>query len=97
MTYVTELQTLSAELCRWVEDALDLSAVDVELSGNGALTVARLVPCANRLLQAWRSPWLWPVRPPADRGAWICACLVFAAGLLAFTVRGPRTSLAEGG
>jgi hypothetical protein len=40
------------------------------------------------LLQAWRSPWLWPVRPPADRGAWICACLVFAAGLLAFTVRG---------
>ena len=41
------------------------------------------------LLQAWRSPWLWPVRPPADRGAWICACLVFAAGLLAFTVRGP--------
>jgi hypothetical protein len=42
------------------------------------------------LLQAWRSPWLWPVRPPADRGAWICASLVFAAGLLAFTVRGPR-------
>jgi hypothetical protein len=49
------------------------------------------------LLQAWRSPWLWPVRPPADRGAWICACLVFAAGLLAFTVRGPRTSLADHG
>jgi hypothetical protein len=42
------------------------------------------------LLQAWRSPWLWPVRPPADRGAWICACLVFAAGLLAFAVRGAR-------
>ena len=42
------------------------------------------------LLQAWRSPWLWPVRPPADRGAWICACLVFAAGLLAFTVCGAR-------
>ncbi len=42
------------------------------------------------LLQAWRSPWLWPVRPPADRGAWICACLVFAVGLLAFAARGPR-------
>ncbi len=40
------------------------------------------------LLQAWRSPWLWPVRPPADHGAWICAGLVFAVGLLAFTVRG---------
>ena len=44
------------------------------------------------LLEAWRSPWMWPVRPPADRGAWIWACLVFAAGLLAFTVRGARTS-----
>jgi hypothetical protein len=49
------------------------------------------------LLEAWRSPWLWPVRPPADRGAWIWACLVFAAGLLAFTVRGARTSLADHG
>ena len=49
------------------------------------------------LLEAWQSPWLWPVRPPADRGAWIWACLVFAAGLLAFTVRGARTSLADNG
>ena len=49
------------------------------------------------LLQARRSPWLWPVRAPADRGAWICACLVFAAGLLAFAVRGPRTSPADHG
>jgi hypothetical protein len=47
------------------------------------------------LLEAWRSPWMWPVRPPADRGAWIWACLVFAAGLLAFTVRGARSSLAD--
>ena len=49
------------------------------------------------LLEAWQSPWLWPVRPPADRGAWIWACLVFAAGLLAFTVRGARTSVADTG
>jgi hypothetical protein len=49
------------------------------------------------LLEAWRSPWVWPVRPPADRGAWICAGLVFAAGLLAFTVRGARTLLAGDG
>jgi hypothetical protein len=49
------------------------------------------------LLEAWQSPWLWPVRPPADRGAWIWACLVFAAGLLAFTARGARTSLADTG
>jgi len=38
-----------------------------------------------------RRPWTWPVRPPADRGAWICGCAVFTAGLLLFTIRGPRT------
>src|ERR1700684_3775748 len=30
------------------------------------------------LIEAWRSPWTWPARPPTDRGAWICAALVFA-------------------
>jgi hypothetical protein len=49
------------------------------------------------LNEAWHSPWTWPVRPPADRGAWICAVLVFAAGLAAITVRGARTSLADSG
>jgi hypothetical protein len=49
------------------------------------------------LNQAWRNPWTWPVRPPADRGAWICAVLVFAVGLAAFTFRGARTSLADNG
>jgi hypothetical protein len=38
-----------------VEDVLDFSPVDVEFAGDGALTLARLVPCANLLLQAWRS------------------------------------------
>ncbi|HEY6492548.1 MAG TPA: hypothetical protein VIZ43_04690 [Trebonia sp.] len=46
---------------------------------------------------AWRNPWTWPVRPPADRGAWICAALVFAVGLVAFTLRGARTGLADNG
>lgn len=49
------------------------------------------------LLNAWRSPWTWPVRPPSDRGAWICAALVFAAGLAVVTYRGARTSLADNG
>ena len=36
--------------------------------------------------------------PPAgDRGAWLCACAVFAAGLVAFTIRGARTRLADDG
>jgi hypothetical protein len=51
--------------------------------------------CQYALLQAWRAPWTWPVRPPADRGAWIWACGVFAVGLLLFTVRGPRIRLSD--
>jgi hypothetical protein len=47
------------------------------------------------LLEAWSSPWTWPTRPPTDRGAWICASVVFAAGLAAFTVRGARSRLAD--
>jgi hypothetical protein len=53
--------------------------------------------CQYALLEAWRAPWTWPVRPPADRGAWICACAVLAAGLLLFTGRGPRTRLTDAG
>ena len=49
------------------------------------------------LIEAWRNPWTWPARPPTDRGAWICAALVFAVGLGAVTLRGARTRLAEDG
>ena len=49
------------------------------------------------LAEAWRNPWTWPVRPPADRGAWICAVLVFAVGLGAFSLRGARSRLADDG
>jgi len=47
------------------------------------------------LAETWRSPWTWPARPPTDRGACICAALVFAVGLAAYTLRGARTRLAE--
>jgi hypothetical protein len=49
------------------------------------------------LLEFWRSPWTWPVRPPADSGAWICAVAVFTVGLLAFTIRGARVRLSDTG
>jgi hypothetical protein len=49
------------------------------------------------LAEAWRNPWTWPVRPPTDRGAWICAVLVFAVGMGAVTLRGARTRLADDG
>jgi hypothetical protein len=51
--------------------------------------------CQYALFQAWATPWTWPDRRPADRGAWICACAVFAAGLLLFTILGPRTRLSD--
>ena len=51
--------------------------------------------CQYALLEAWTAPSTWPVRPSADRGAWICASAVFAAGLLLFSVRGPRTRLSD--
>ena len=59
------------------------------------LPIGYMAFCQYALLEAWTAPWTWPVRPPADRGAWICACAVFAAGLLLFTVRGPRTRLSD--
>jgi hypothetical protein len=36
------------------------------------------------------TPWLWPGRPPHDVGGALCAAGVFAAGLIAFAVRGAR-------
>ena len=59
------------------------------------LPLGYLAFCQYALLEAWRAPWTWPVRPPADRGAWICACAVFAAALLLFTILGPRTRLSD--
>jgi hypothetical protein len=38
------------------------------------------------------TPWLWPGRPPHDVGGALCAAAVFAAGLIAFTVRGGRAA-----
>jgi hypothetical protein len=43
----------------------------------------------------WTTPWVWPARPPHDRGAAICAALVFAAGAAVITVRGARDGTRE--
>jgi hypothetical protein len=61
------------------------------------LPIGYMAFCQYALLQGWTAPWTWPVRPPADLGAWICACAVFTAGLLLFTIRGPRTRLNDEG
>jgi hypothetical protein len=43
------------------------------------------------------TPWVWPTRPPHDRGGAICACLVIGAGLVLIAVHGPRESDREPG
>ena len=49
------------------------------------------MPCTpNGTTPALTTPWLWPGRPPHDLGAAICAGLVFAIGVAAFTARGAR-------
>ncbi|HUA31459.1 MAG TPA: hypothetical protein VMC03_21435 [Streptosporangiaceae bacterium] len=40
----------------------------------------------------WTTPWMWPARPPHDRGAAICAALALAAGIAAVTLLGARDS-----
>jgi hypothetical protein len=41
---------------------------------------------------ALSTPWIWPARPPHDVGGALCAAAIFAAGLVAITVRGARSS-----
>jgi hypothetical protein len=42
------------------------------------------------LTEKWTTPWIWPARLPHDRGAAVCAALVFAAGVAVITARGAR-------
>jgi hypothetical protein len=42
------------------------------------------------LIANYSEPLTWPARPPADRGGWIAAMVVFGVGLIAFTIRGAR-------
>ena len=59
--------------------------------------MAFLVISEGALAHRSATPWVWPTRPPHDRGGAICACLVIAAGLVLITVRGPRESARESG
>ena len=52
--------------------------------------MAYLLITEGALAHRSATPWIWPARPPHDRGGAICACLVIAAGLVLITVRGPR-------
>ena len=59
--------------------------------------MAYVVVSEYALLARWTTPWVWPVRPPHDRGAAICAALVFAVGLAVAAARGARDQAAGDG
>jgi hypothetical protein len=62
----------------------------VALAG-GILPVARnVLGFTGALIAGYSEPLTWATRPPADRGGWIAAVAVFALGLAALTLRGPR-------
>jgi hypothetical protein len=63
-------------------------AIGALLSWIGPLGYVGICQCAA--LANYSEPLTWAARPPADRGGWIAALVVFAAGLVAFTIRGPR-------
>ena len=57
--------------------------------------IAYMVVAEYALLEPWTTPWVWPARPPHDRGEALCAALVFAAGVVVITVRGARDTARE--
>lgn len=65
-----------------------------------AAPAAYLLPGIYALYSQWHppaltTPWLWPARPPHDRGAAICAALVFLTGLTVIALRGGPGPAAE--
>jgi hypothetical protein len=52
--------------------------------------LAYLLICQCAAIANYSEPLTWASRPPADRGGWIAALVVFAVGLAAFTIRGPH-------
>jgi hypothetical protein len=59
--------------------------------------MAYLLITEGALAHRSTTPWVWPTRPPHDRGGVICACLVLVAGLVLICVRGPGESVRESG
>jgi hypothetical protein len=52
--------------------------------------LAYVAICQFAAIAYYSEPLTWASRPSEDRGGWISAVVVFAVGLVAFTIRGPR-------
>jgi hypothetical protein len=69
---------------------LTAAVLGASLSWTGPL--AYLVVAVSAVQEGWTTPWLWPAHPAHDRGAAICAALVFAVGASIIALRGARES-----
>jgi hypothetical protein len=72
---------------------LSAAVIGGALSWIGPMAYLVLSECA--ILNAWTTPWIWPVRPPHDAGAALCATLAFLAGTAIITARGAAQRAAE--
>jgi hypothetical protein len=52
--------------------------------------MAYLLITESALAHGSTTPWVWPTRPPHDLGGALCACGVFAAGIVTVTLLGAR-------
>ena len=57
--------------------------------------MAYLVLSEDAILNAWRTPWIWPAGPPQDLAANIFAIFAFVAGAALITALGARQRAAE--
>jgi hypothetical protein len=79
-----------------VRNTLGFTAVGLLLSLYSGGLLAWIGPlawqgvCQLAIIANYSEPVTWAARPADDRGGWIAAMAVFAVGLAAYTVRGPR-------
>ena len=86
------------DILRNVAGLTGIGLASAAVTGGGLAWVAPMaymVAAEYGIVAGWTTPWLWPGRPPHDRGAAICAALVFAAGIAVTTARGARDSVGE--
>jgi hypothetical protein len=87
---------LSGGILPVVQNILGFTAVGLLLSLASGGLLAWIGPlawqavCQFALIAHYTEPLTWAARPPGDRGGWVAAMVVVAAGLVAYTLRGPR-------
>lgn len=67
---------------------LSAAVVDGGLAWIGPMAYAILSQYA--ILVGWRTPWVWPDRPPQDAGAALCAAVALVAGSTILAAHGAR-------